>query len=117
MINRAKANMIVNDFFRDMNPSFWNGKGDKPSSFNERIWEYPLTDEIRLEIVFVCDDIDGWHHCCDLVDTKSNDSIDMLSGYGIDSALNLADTIMCLCQDKELYTEMINREMEEREER
>lgn len=43
----------------------------------------------------------GWHHCCDLVDAKSNDSVDMLSGYGIDSALNLVDTVMDLCKDYE----------------
>ena len=88
---RARANTIVNDFFRDMNPTFWNGSGNKPSTFNEGIWEYPLTEETHLEITFAYDDVDGWHHYCDLVDTKSNDSVEMLSGYGIDSALNLAD--------------------------
>lgn len=100
-MTRAKANTIINDFFRDMNPTFWNGSGNKPSTFNEGIWEYPLTEETHLEITFACDDVDGWHHYCDLVDTKSNDSVEMLSGYGIDSALNLADTVMDLCKDYE----------------
>ena len=44
-MTRAKANTIVNDFFRDMNPTFWNGNGNKPSTFDERIWEYPLTEK------------------------------------------------------------------------
>lgn len=100
-MTRSRANTIVNDFFRDMNPTFWNGNGNKPSTFNEKIWEYPLTEEIHLEITFVYDDVDGWKHCCDLVDTKSNDSVDMLSGYGIDSALNLVDTVMDLCKNYE----------------
>ena len=56
---------------------------------------------MHLEIVLVYDDVDGWHHCCDLVDTNSNDTIEMISGDGIDSALNLVDTIMDLCKDYE----------------
>lgn len=32
-MTRAKANAIANDFFREMNPTFWNGKGGKPSTF------------------------------------------------------------------------------------
>ena len=100
-MTRARANAIVNDFFRDMNPTFWNGSGNKPFTFNEKIWEYPLTEKTYLEITLVYDDVDGWHHCCDLVDTKSNDSVEMLSGYGIDSALNLVDTVMDLCRDYE----------------
>lgn len=100
-MRRSKANAIVNEFFRDANPSFWDGKGNKPSVFYEGIWEYPLTEKVRLEITLVHDDIDGWHHCCDLVDTESNDSLDMLSGYGIDSALNMVDTIMDLCRNCE----------------
>lgn len=100
-MTRAKANSIANDFFKDMNPTFWNGSGNKPSTFDERIWGYPLTEKMHLEITLVYNDIDRWHHCCDLVDTKSNDSIKMLSGNEIDSALNLVDTIMNLCKDYE----------------
>ena len=100
-MKRSRANAIANDFFREMNPTFWNGNGIKPATFAEKIWEYPLTKEMHLEIVLVYDDVDGWHHCCDLVDTNSNDTIEMISGDGIDSALNLVDTIMDLCKDYE----------------
>lgn len=100
-MTRAKANAIVNDFFRDRNPTFWNGRGSKPSTFNEKVWEYSLTEDIHLEITFAHDDVDGWCHCCDLVDTKSNDSIATLSRKGMDSAIDLVDTIMDLCYDKE----------------
>lgn len=33
------------------------------------------------------------------MDTFSGESFDMLSGYGIDSPLNLVDTIMDLCKE------------------
>lgn len=98
-MTREKATSIVNKFFKDMNPTFWNGEGEKPSSFKEIPWQYPLTDEVNLEITFVCDDEDDWHHCCDLVCSSDNSSFDMLSGYGIDSPLNLIDTIEDLCRD------------------
>lgn len=98
-MERCFASNLVNEFFRDMNPGFWNGTGSKPSSFSEGIWEYPLNGNEHLEITFAHDDTDGWHHFCDIVDTKSNDSIDQLSGYGIDSPLNLVDTVMDLCRN------------------
>lgn len=99
IMTREKATSIVNKFFKDMNPTFWNGEGEKPSSFKVIPWQYPLTDEVNLEITFVCDDEDDWHHCCDLVCSSDNSSFDMLSGYGIDSPLNLIDTIEDLCRD------------------
>lgn len=98
-MKRNKAIRIVNEFFEDMNPTYWDGIGKKPELFKEDIWEYPLTKNVHLEITFVYDDIDGWHHYCDIVDNNSNDSIEMLSGYGIDSALNLVDTVMALCME------------------
>ena len=35
-MTREKATRIVNDFFNDMNPTLWNGEGNKPESFDER---------------------------------------------------------------------------------
>ena len=94
---REKAKNIVDAFFTDMNPTFWNGKGNKPQTFKEQIWEFSLTDNVSLEITFSQDD-NEWNHYCDLVYTSSGESFDMLSGYGIDSQLNLIDTIMDLCK-------------------
>ncbi len=45
--------------------------------------------------------IDGWHHYCDLVYTKDNSSFDLMSGYGIDSKLNVIDTVMDICRNYE----------------
>lgn len=100
-MTRIKVDRIVNNFFEDMNPTFWNGTGDKPSTFDERIWEYILSETDRLDISFEYDDYDGWHHCCELVDVASNTMTEILSGYGIDSTANLGDTIMDLCKEYE----------------
>lgn len=54
-MTREKAENIVNDFFKEMNPTFWNGKGNKPQTFKEQIWEFDLTDNISLEITFAQD--------------------------------------------------------------
>ena len=37
-------------------------------------------------------------HCCEIVDKESGLMTEMLHGYGIDSYLNLADTIEDICQ-------------------
>ena len=97
-MTREKAKNIVDAFFKDINPTFWNGKGNKPKTFREETWEFNLTDDVSLEIVFTQDD-EEWNHYCDLVYTSSGESFDMLSGYGIDSPLNLIDTIMDLCKE------------------
>lgn len=41
----------------------------------------------------------GWCHYCDLVYQSDDSSFDMLSGHGIDSILNVTDTVMDLCRD------------------
>ena len=95
------ATKIATDFLKDMNPDMWDGNGDKPKSFDERGWQYPLTDNVNLEITFVNGKGDGWHHCCDLVHTSDDSSFGMLSGYGIDSKQNIIDTVLRLCRDCE----------------
>lgn len=86
--DKRKAKNIVDTFFKDMNPTFWNGKGNKPQTFKEQIWEFSLTDNVSLEITLSQDD-NEWNHYCDLVYTSSGESFDMLSGYGIDSPLKI----------------------------
>ena len=96
-MKKEKAKEIAKDFFKDMNPNFWNGGGKMPETFLEGTWEYNLTEDIILEITMVYDDCESkWKHYCDLV--QRNDSIDMATGSGSDSISNLADTIMYLCK-------------------
>ena len=97
-LTRKHAEQIANDFFKDMNPTFWNGQGDKPSTFDERIWECELSEYDDLNISLYYDDIEEeWVHCCEIVDKQSNEMIEILTGYGIDSYLNLVDTILDIC--------------------
>lgn len=98
-MTRERAIKIVDAFFNDMNPTLWDGNGDKPTTFDERPWQCKLVDSINLEITFAFDEEDGWHHYCDLVYTKDNSSFDLMSGYGIDSKLNVIDTVMDICRD------------------
>ena len=58
-----------------------------------------ITDDVNLEITFVYNEEDGWCHYCDLVYQSDDSSFDMLSGHGIDSILNVTDTVMDLCRD------------------
>lgn len=98
-MTRECADSIAKQFLQDMNSDMWDGKGRKPTTFDERTWECQLTEMVSLEIVFVYNDEDDWCHCCDLVHKADNSSFDMLSGYGIDSVLNITDTIMELCRE------------------
>lgn len=101
-MKRETAEKIVKNFFNQMNPDMWSGNGNRPISFDDRAWQYPLTNEVSLELTFVNNEEDGWCHYCDLVYESDNVSFDMLSGYGIDSVQNIIDTVLDLCRDYEL---------------
>ena len=101
-MTKEKATEIVSEYLKEMNPDMWNGNGNRPTSFDDRAWQYPLTNEINLEITFVNNEEDGWCHDCDLVYASDNSSFDVLSGYGIDSVQNIIDTVLDLCRDYEL---------------
>lgn len=96
-----KARKIAQDFMNDMNPSMWDGNSDIPSTFDNRCWEYDLSPDMRLDISFWHDNEDGWYHCCELVDAASNEMVEILTGYGVDSIPNITDTIMDICRDFE----------------
>lgn len=98
-MTRQKAEAIVNDFFKDMNPQFWNGEGEKPETFDERIWECDLGEYDWLDISMEYREEDGgWLYFCEIVDKKSDCLTECLSGYGIDSPLAMIDTVMDLCR-------------------
>ena len=100
-MKRETAEKIAKDFLNQMNPEMWSGNGNRPTSFDNRAWQYPLTNEVNLEITFVNNEEDGWCHYCDLVYESDNSSFDMLSGYGINSVQNIIDTVLDLCRDYE----------------
>ena len=98
-MKRVKTIVIAHDFIENMNPDLWDGVGKKPDSFKDYPWQCSLNENVNLEITFVYNEIDGWHHCCDLVSKSNNESFDMLSGNSINSVIDLTNTIMDLCKD------------------
>lgn len=84
-----------------MNPDLWNGEGNKPKSFNEMIWDYPISDTVNLEVTFGYDELDGWKYYCDLVYESDNSSFAEQSGYGINFPHNITNTILELCKNSD----------------
>ena len=52
IMTKEKAKLIADSFLDDMNPDLWNDEGNKPKSFNEMIWDYPISDTVNLEVTF-----------------------------------------------------------------
>ena len=101
-MNNKKALQIAHEFLMYMNPDMWNGRGNKPDSLDERIYE---PDEkfgnFHLEITFVGSDEyngedSGWYTYVDLV--SGGCSVDSSSCYGVDSPQNIADCILEVCK-------------------
>ena len=94
-----KAFKIAQEFMNDMNPTMWDGNGDVPSTFDDRCLGSDLSPDMRLDISFLYDNEDGWRHCCELVNVASNEMVEILTGYGIDSVQNLANAILDICKN------------------
>lgn len=95
-----KGMAIAQEHIKKMNPSSWDGTGNQPVNFNPIICTYSIDDVSELDISFEKDEQDGWIHLCELRDKESEEIIDILSGYGIDSFQNLADTINDICKGR-----------------
>lgn len=101
IMTKEKAKLIADSFLDDMNPDLWNGEGNKPKSFNEMIWDYPISDTVNLEVTFGYDELDGWKYYCDLVYESDNSSFAEQSGYGINFPHNITNTILELCKNSD----------------
>lgn len=86
---------IAEDFIKTMNPTNWNGVGEKPDEFNILIKTYDTKNpDMQLDVSFDYDTEDKeWCHYCELRDKESGDLITPMHGYGVDSVFNLRDTI------------------------
>ena len=92
-----KAKEIADEFLRNMNPGMWDGTGNKPADFDEDIYEVELTESELLDINMYYDEFDKvWSHHCEIVNKKTDEVIETISGYGIDSKNNLVDSILSL---------------------
>lgn len=107
MFSEEKARKIAEDFLAKMNPEMWDGKGEKPESFDTRIVTYDIgskyDNELDISFEYLEEDegdISGWTHYCELRNIITEDLMIPLHGYGIDSVQNLVDTIMDICWDE-----------------
>lgn len=96
-VNRKYATAMANAYLQRMNPSNWDGRGDKPADVDTSAMSYDIPGDShrRIDISFDVDDGE-WCHLCQLVDTQSKRVIEFEHGYGVDSVLNLTDIIMDL---------------------
>ena len=106
-----KATKIAEEFLKKVNPDMWDGTGEKPESVNDTaIKRYDLSKYNYLDISIEYNEEDKcWNHCCEIVDKEDDMMSEILSGYGIDSKLNLIDTILDLCGGVEEQTIVENR--------
>ena len=95
-VERDLALEIAEKHLNRMNPDMQSREGDAPSSFNERICTYEISsDYAELDISFYYDEDEQiWCHYCGLRDKETEELLQPISGYGIDSPMNLADSIM-----------------------
>lgn len=94
-IERKSAESMAKAFIQSANPNGWDGNGNAPSDVDFRIvtFHLPFNKDVRLDIS-IDQDEGEWYHYCELVDEHDNCMVQCEHGYGIDSYLNLADTIM-----------------------
>lgn len=96
---RKDAEFIAQCFMDEMNEKMWDGKGNKPFYFDEAQYEYPIGHGFLVGIHFYYDaDDEEWGHYCRLIDAD-DEVVDYMTGYGIDSVQNIADTICNLCEN------------------
>ena len=58
-MTHEQALKIATQFMETMNPDKWDGKGEPPSSFDERAYEEPIAENMVIEITFIGDNY-GW---------------------------------------------------------
>lgn len=107
-VTREWAEKTAKDFLNRANPTNWDGSGKKPEEFNcTKYFTYDFgSPYVDLDISFNYYEEDNeWLHCCEIVNREPSSSSDfvecceVLSGYGIDSYLNLTDTILDICNN------------------
>lgn len=106
-MNRTEAERIAKEFLNETNPDMWNGKDGKPDNFDTRIFTYDIqsanNNELDISLEYEENPETGkkeWTHCCELRDKGNGDLIEIQHGYGIDSVLNLTDTILDICRNE-----------------
>lgn len=111
-ITREYAERVAKDFISKRNPTNWNGKGSHPKEFDKMCCTYDFgSPYVVLDIYFEYDKYEKeWIHVCEIVEKDSDGSglvgmCERLSGYGVDSYLNIADTVMDICNTCDWFGE------------
>lgn len=101
-IKSKNITKIVKTFFAEKNPEKWDGHGIKPRSFDNTPFQCTLTDTTDLRIEFVYTLADTWCYQCSICDHESltdDKFIVRREDSGINSIMNVSDTIIALCHD------------------
>ena len=93
VMERAKINSIVNSFFKEMNPTYWNGENDN-LTFKNTLWRCEMSEKISLLIEIKYDYSTGWKYRCSNENKK--EVIDSKDCKTINSSIQLADTLELL---------------------
>lgn len=110
-VTREWAESVAKDFISRQNPTNWNGEGKRPKELSRICCTYDFgSPYVVLDIYFEYDSGNKeWIHVCEVVDKNSNGEYvgmcERLSGYGVNSYLNVADTIMDICNTYDWFCE------------
>lgn len=102
-VTRKQAEKFAQSFLSERNPTNWDGYGKRPSEFNKTCCTYDFgSPYVVLDIYFEYSPEErAWGHVCEIVDKESSSGTvgirERLSGYGTNSYLNIADTILDIC--------------------
>lgn len=96
------AREIARDFLFKMNPSGWNGIGDKPNDLDTRIITYKIDDDVELDlsienIAFEDDEDPEWTTCCELRWCDDGELLEIFSSDSICDEREIAFTIVDCC--------------------
>lgn len=83
---------IANMHLHKANPSMWDGTGTRPSDFNQRIGTYNVDSNMEVDVSFEQEN-GVWLHYCELRDKETEELLDVVHGYGVNSPQNIADSI------------------------
>ena len=96
------AREIARDFLSKMNPSGWNGIGDKPNDLDTRIITYKIDNDVELDlsienIAFEDDEDHEWTTCCELRWCDDGELLEIFSSDSICDEREIAFTIVDCC--------------------
>ena len=103
--NKVNVNEIVEKFIITMNPSYWNGKGNKPKDLDMRVWQAPentLPDDCICMTIEKENEDEGYVTFIEIVDKEDDMMNACLTCYSINSVEEIAGTLSELLRQEGL---------------